>query len=297
MTESVIAAVGHVALRVRDVDRAVEQATTVMGLRVSREHADGVDLTHGAARHSLQFIHADHDALDHIGLEADGREALVEIRRRLAASGLPLLSDGPLDDALEDGLAFELPGGVPVEVYSGMPMDQPDYVPTGVRPTRFGHVNVYVEDPVPALEVLCGVLDFRISDRIRGGAFTRCNADHHGIAVLPGPDKLHHHAWEVANIAELGRLGDVLHATGARLVEGPVRHGIGLNVAAYFVGASGEAVEYYTDMERVLDESAHVPGDWDVNGTDWYSRWVPRLAPDGFRDLGIPLRAAVGSRP
>jgi catechol 2,3-dioxygenase len=293
MRPSVIASVGHVALRVRDLERAVDVGTQVMGLRASRQTPDAADLTCGSARYALQLQRADVDAFDHLGLEAEGPEALAEIRRRLDAAGIPLVSDGPLDEALTDGLAFELPGRVLLEVYVGMPHDQPDYVPTGVRPTRFAHVNVYVPDPEPALEVLVGVLDFRVSDRIRGGAFTRCNADHHAIAVLPGDSKLHHHAWEVEGIADLGRLGDVLDASGSALVEGPVRHGIGRNIAAYFEGPAGEAVEYYTDMELIHDDAAHVPGEWAVEGTEWYSRWTPRLPSEHFRRLGAPLAAVA----
>ena len=293
MRPSVISAVGHVALRVRDLDAATEQATSVMGLRVVRRTEREVDLTEGAPRHSIQFIRSDVDALDHVGLEAADRAALAEIRGRLERDGVALLAERPLDDALRCGLAFELPGRIVVEIYTGMPRDQPDYIASGVRPRRFGHVNINVPDPAPTLELLTRVLDFRISDRIRGGAFTRCNADHHGIAVLPGPSGLHHHAWEVQSVAELGRLGDTLHACGSALVEGPVRHGIGDNIAAYFEGAAGEAVEYYADMRRIDDDDGFVPGDWSSEGTDWYSQWTPRLPSDRFRSLGVPSAAEL----
>lgn len=297
MSASVTASIGHVALRVRDLDAAVDTATSIMGLRVSRRTADVADLTCGASHHALQFLAADVDAFDHLGLEAAGPEALAEVRRRLERAGIPLLRDRPFDAVLADGFAFELPGRVVVELYTGMPQDQPDYVASGVRPSRLAHVNIYVPEPGPTLEALTGILDFRISDTVRGGAFTRCNADHHGVAILPGDNKLHHHAWEVQSIADLGRLGDVLHAAGTSLVEGPVRHGIGGNMAAYFVGPAGEAVEYYTDMEVVLDEAAHVPGDWDVTGTSWYSRWTPRLPSEDFRGLGVPLATFVAGAP
>jgi catechol-2,3-dioxygenase len=285
----VISAVGHVALQVIDLDSALEQATTIMGLRVARAGTEDADLTHGAPRHTLQYRHGDRPALHHVGLEAASRDALTTIRGRLRDYGARIIQDEPYDDCLADGLVFELPGGIPVEVYAGMPADQPDYVPTGVRPLRFGHVNVYVPDPAAALDLLVGVLDFRISDRIRGGAFTRCNADHHGIAVLPGEAQLQHHAWEVAGLAQLGELGDALFAADSALVEGPVRHGIGHNIAAYFEGAAGEAVEYYADMEQIIDDERHVPGEWATDGTAWYSRWTQRLPTDEFRRLGARI--------
>jgi catechol 2,3-dioxygenase len=292
---SVISSIGHVALRARDLEHAHAVATGIMGLRASRSGGEAATFTSGRERYSLQVTRDAVDAFDHLGLEAEGPEAVREIRRRLERRGIPVISDRPLDAELPEGLAFELPGRVLIEVYTGMPHDQPDYVGTGVRPNRLGHVNVYVPDPKPALDVLVEVLDFRISDFVRGGAFTRCNADHHGVAVLPGDNKLHHHAWEVKSIADLARLGDVLFASERRLIEGPLRHGIGRNIAAYFEGLAGEAVEYYTDMELILDDDAHEPGDWSVEGIDWYTSWTPRLPLDVFRTLGVPLAAFAGA--
>lgn len=297
MRPSVISAIGHVAMQVPDLERAIEMSTTVMGLRVSRRDERSADLTHGSVHHSLQYLAADVGALDHIGLEAAGDEALAEARRRLEAAGAVFISDRALDPEVRDGFVIDLPGGIPVEIYVGMPKGEPEYLATGVRPTRFGHVNCYVSDPGPALELLTGCLDFRISDTVRGGAFIRCNADHHAMAVLPGDHKIHHHAWEVQSVADLGRLGDTLFSAGEALVEGPVRHGIGANIAAYFRGTAGECVEFYTDMEKIDDDDGWVPGNWEVQGTAWYSRWTQRLPGDDFRGLGAPTITSLGGLP
>jgi catechol-2,3-dioxygenase len=262
---NVIAAVGHVALQVRDLDAAVEHAVTTMGLRETERTADRVDLTHGAPHPSLQYLRSDVDAVDHVGLEAAGPEAVAEIRARLEARGVPLLTDGPLDDCLTDGLSFEAPGGFVFEVYTGMPKDQPPYLPTGVRPMRFGHVNFGLEDPDPMIDLLLEVLDFRISDRFRGGAFTRCNAEHHGIGVLKGRGILAHHAWEVQ-----------------------VRHVMGNNIAAYMAGPGEILIEYYCDMLHIYDDSTYVAGEWAEDGHKWYSRWSPELPGPAARELGAP---------
>jgi catechol-2,3-dioxygenase len=288
MPSKVIAAVGHVALQVRDLDAAVEHATTIMGLRVCERSATHADLTHGTPHHSLQYIAGEEDAFHHLGLVADGTDALDEIRRRLDERGIPLLSDGPLDACLPHGLAFEAPGGFVFEVYCGMPRDQPAYVATGVRPRRFGHANFGVEDPAPLLDLCLEVLDFRVSDHFRGGAFIRCNSDHHGLGVLKGRGVLAHYAYEAESIADIGRLGDVLEDAGQELLTGPVRHGMGANLAAYIEGPGGNVVEYYTDMLRIHDETSYVPGTWDENGYKWYTRWAPEVpGPDSrIRALG-----------
>jgi catechol-2,3-dioxygenase len=288
----VISSVGHVALRVRDLDAALWTADRIMGLRVSGSADGWVYLTHGACHHSLQLRAGDVDTVDHIGLEAAGHDGLAEVRSRVHAGGLPVITDGPLDEGIEDGFAFAGPDGVVFEVYVGMAQGEPVDGLTGVRPARFGHVNIHAPDPGPLIRTLQEVLDFRVSDLVRGGAFLRCNVDHHGIAVLPGPEaRIHHHAWEVQTVADLGRLGDLLDEYGQHLIWGPLRHGVGRNIAAYFVDPSGMVVEYYADMQRIYDEATYVPEEWDMAGHRWWSMWAP-LRPDDFTAHGLPFANA-----
>lgn len=295
MNTKVISAVGHVALRVRDVEAAVEHATTTMGLRLRAVDGARHYLTEGEPHHSLQYVQADHDAVDHVGLQASSAAALDEIRTRLARRGIPLLRDEPMNDCFQDGLAFVVPGGFVIEVYTGMPMDGPAFTPVGVRPSRFGHVNFGVAEPAPLIDVLTEVLDFRISDAFRGGAFLRCNEEHHGIGALVGPGVLQHHAWEVESIADLGRLGDLLDGRGESLLAGPVRHGMGRNIAAYIQGPANMMIEYYCDMQLIRDDENYVPGTWDEAGHKWFTRWAPQLPDPETRKLGMPP-APLGDR-
>jgi catechol 2,3-dioxygenase len=288
----VIAAVGHVALRVRDLESAVSAATRVMGLRESERDADTAYLTHGQAHHSLQYIAGTEDATDHIGLEAAGEWALDEIRARVERHGLRVVSDEPLDRGIADGFAFAGPEGFVYEVYTGMRNDEPAYYATGVRPTRLGHVTLNPRNPEAQRDFFVEVLDFRVSDIIDGeGFFLRCNAEHHGIGLLKGPGVLHHHAWQVSSIADLARLGDMLDEHGQSLLWGPLRHGAGNNIAAYFDEPAGTVVEYYTDMEHIYDESGFTPRTWDAVDSRWYALWAPGR-PDGFRAHGLAPASA-----
>jgi catechol 2,3-dioxygenase len=287
MNRPVITAVGHVALVVTDLEAAIHNATTVMGLRASERGQDRVDLTHGAPHHSLQYRAGTSNALDHIGLVAADSAALDEILARAERSGMRVLQHAPFDTSLPEGFVLEGPEGFLFEIYRGMPEDQPAYPPTGVKPNRFGHVNILLEDPAGMRELLMDVLDFRLSDDVAGGCFVRCNVDHHGIGVFPGPPKLHHYAWEVQSTVELGQVADRLDAAGGSLLWGPARHGAGNNIAVYYVEPSGTVVEYYCDMQRIYDDESYVPVEWDLTGHKWFSRWAP-IMPEGFLDLGVP---------
>ncbi|CAB4929378.1 unannotated protein [freshwater metagenome] len=289
----VVSAIGHVAIRVKDLGAAVEHATTIMGLRVSDRTADRVDLTEGLSHHSLTYIKSDVEAIDHMGFEAAGPWAVEEIRRRVKDAGLPVLSDRPFDECLSDGFVFEAPGGWAIEIYSDMPHDQPlDWVPSGVRPRRFGHLNIAATDPDAVIKVMCDILDFRVSDHFRGGAFIRCNPEHHGLGVVKGPGKLHHHAWEIENMTDLAHLGDLLDDLRVFMLAGPVRHGMGNNIASYFEGPGQMAVEYYCDMVKIWNDETYEPGVWSEDAGDlrWFTRWTQQVpSPDmRIRQLGLP---------
>lgn len=286
--DRVIATIGYSALRVKDIESALADATQIMGLRESARTGDRITLTHGEQHRSLVLIPSDSDGVDHIALHANGAEGMAEIRRRLREEDIAVLRDGPQDEQFTDGLRFVGPDDYEFEIFTGMDRGEPQFTPTGVRPRRFGHVNIFTPRPKPLISFLERILGFRVSDYLGEGAFLRCNSDHHGIAVANADAaRLHHSAWEVESIADLGRLGDVLDERGRNLIWGPVRHGVGRNIAAYFVEDSGHVVEYYTDMQRIENEETFVPGRWDTSDPNYYSLWW-QMRPEGFRDHGVP---------
>jgi catechol 2,3-dioxygenase len=296
MRVPVISAVGHVALRVEDLDAALSVATNVMGLREVERDGDWVYLTHGSMHHSLQLSASARSTVDHIGLEVSGTEALAALRERVEQASVPIVASAPLDPGLADAVVFEGPEGYVFEAYIGMASGQPTYAPTGVRPERFGHVNLFMVDAKPMVSFLEEILDFRVSDYVGPGAFMRCNSDHHGIGVAQADStRMHHMAWQVESIVDLGHLGDQLDDHGRHLLWGPVRHGPGNNIAAYFRDFGGLVVEYYADLQQIHNDADHVPGVWELDDPRFYSRWS-RHALVGFRELGLTPVAARGGR-
>lgn len=288
MGAPVIREIGHVSLRVRDLDAAVDFATGMLGMH-TRERSDvEAWFALGAAHHALHYVAADEDALDHVGLVAADADALAEARKRVEAAGLRILQDGPLSRGVSDGFAFVDGFGFVFEIYSRM--DSTTRVPptAALRPSRLGHFNFFVPEPRRMERMLVELFDFRVSDRIEEGVFLRCNVDHHGIGVFPGPGQIHHCAWEYPTIVEVAAIADLVDQRGETVLWGPLRHGMGRNIATYVQEPSGLVQEFYCDMERIYDDEAHTPGEWTFDGHKWVSLWGPHLTPEGFSELGLP---------
>jgi hypothetical protein len=110
--------------------------------------------------------------------------------------------------------------------------------------------------------------------------FMRCSDDHHNVAVQAGPVAfLHHTAWEVADVDEVGRGGSAMVATDpARHVWGLGRHAIGSNFFWYLCDPAGNFAEYVSDLDRITDAAAYEPPAWD--GPQYVRAWAPPLPPE-----------------
>lgn len=289
MRAPVISEIGHVSLRVRDLPAAEEFATAMLGLHASERSEGQIWFTLGSAHHSIHYIQSDEDALDHVGLVTPDDESLAEARRRVEAAGLEILQDA-IGTGIEDGFAFVDEFGFVFEIYSRMSQVSAPIPTAALRPSRLGHFNFFVPDPRRMERMLTDLFDFRVSDRVdgmEGGVFLRCNVDHHGIGVFPGSGKIHHVAWEYPTIIQIGAIADLVNVRGGSVLWGPLRHGMGGNIATYVQESSGLVQEFYCDMERIYDDAGHVPGEWTFEGHKWVSLWGPHLTPEGFAELGL----------
>lgn len=292
MAWGAISEMGPVSIRTSNLEQSVFDATQVLGLRETRR-TEGVSYLAAAARHhELTYVESDTDGIEALGLIAANGDALRGVRRRVEDQGLRVVSEKPTGEGVEDGFTFIGPEGFAFEISLGLAAQQAPA--RGFGPNRYGHFNFHPEDHHGMVDFLTKVLDFRVSDVIGTGGsrgyFLRCNTEHHGIAVLKGSGTFHHHAWQAQSVMELTKLGDRLHTLGRELLWGPVRHGAGNNIAAYYLEHSGNVVELYTDIEQIYDDERE-PVVWE-DGEVWWNQWNSYL-PEGFRDHGLrptPLR-------
>jgi catechol 2,3-dioxygenase len=139
---------------------------------------------------------------------------------------------------------------------------------------KIGHVVLRVSDLGRSIEFYTGVLGFRVSDiygedMMPGGmVFMRCNADHHGIALVggaagpAGKGDLHHLAFEVGTLDEVFRARKYLRECGARIVfEG--RRRAGVQIAIEFLDPDGHNLEIYWGLDQIGTDGVSRPG------TEW----------------------------
>lgn len=272
MTIGAISEMGYIAMRTKDYESSVEIATDVLGLKTTSFDANRAFLAASNRHHELVYINAEDDGIDHIGLKVENEESLRVLRARLHNAGFVILSDMPLEQGTQSGFVFEGPEGYVFHIYAAM--EQADHQRLSYGPDRYGHINIHPQDPTRMKDFFTEMLGFKVSDIIGDdfAYFLRCNVDHHGIALIKGRGTLHHHAWQTQSIADLGRLGDRLFSLGRRLIWGPVRHGAGHNMAAYYVEPNGTVVELYSDLEQIWDEH-RPPIEWSQDDRTWFNRW------------------------
>jgi len=139
-------------------------------------------------------------------------------------------------------------------------LDRPHGLP--FRIGKLGHVVLNVTDITRSVRFYTEVLGFRISDvypesMVPGGmVFMRCNADHHGVALVgsmtsaSGSSELNHMAFEVATLDEVLRARAHLRRHNVPIdFEG--RRRAGCQIAIEFRDPDNHRLEIYWGLDQV----------------------------------------------
>jgi catechol-2,3-dioxygenase len=304
----IVERIGHMALRVPDLDDAVNFHTEVLGLVETERQGSVSYLTCNERHHELVLVERRDGArgYEHIGLEVADAEALERARSGIAAAGGELVGatyDG--EPGIDRAALVRGPGGHVFKLFCGMEGGQS--LPDGDRVSKFEHVSIKARGLGGTERFIERGLGFGFSDRLgRTASWWHCDADHHGMAVVFAPKhELSHYAWTAPDLNAMGRICDRLAARGKKLIWGPSRHGPGNNLFIYFHDTAGAMIEVCAEIAKMPPEGDYVARQW-PGGLGAINQWgsppPPRFLLTGFPiaegepaplPVGVPARTEV----
>lgn len=167
-----------------------------------------------------------------------------------------------------------------------------------VRPSKLAHVVIASPDRVASQRFFIDGIGFKVSDRVGGDllAFMRCSNDHHNVLIQPGPvPYLHHTAWEVASLDEVGRGAERMKERYEGCAAwGIGRHYLGSNYYYYLRDPAGNFAEYTSDVDSIADDAEWTPGDWELGKLALYA-WGPPAPPEFINPPDIAEQVASGA--
>lgn len=282
---------GHVKLRVPDVDAQSAFLQATLGLR-EVERVDGVAyLTCNERHHELILAPGKKTRYEHIGLEVADAAALEETLASAERAGGTRLGPVTGEAGIEAAELVRGPGGHRFKLFYGMETVRPPDAPgeAGVLADRCEHVSLDVRRLKPMASFLRDGLNFQVSDQIgSNGMWFRCEEIHHGIAMVKTPKVgLAHYAFALPGFEDFKRIGDYLRGRQERFAFGPGRHGPGNNLFIYFFDPAGALVECCSEMALVGPGHEYEPRRWKLRPGN-VSVWggLPTL---GFLGANTPV--------
>jgi catechol 2,3-dioxygenase-like lactoylglutathione lyase family enzyme len=180
----------------------------------------------------------------------------ADVARQLAKHGLKPEQRSDSTPGVAKVVSFVDPKGTTIELFSGWKNLGKHDQAAGLGALKLGHLAFMVPDPKAIADFYQQVLGFRVSDWIEDlFVFLRCNPDHHTVNFIKGGTvTLHHFAFELRDFAHIQTACELLGQKEIPIIWGPVRLGPGHNVAIFHKNQDGQVVEFYAELDRMLDE-------------------------------------------
>ncbi len=279
---------GHVALRVLDMDAAINHYVEWVGLIETQRDDQGRVYLKGWDEHDLFSVvlrEADAPGMDYMGFKVDSEATLEHYAKKLADAGVTVerVAAGDLTGCGER-VRFQLPSGHSLELYAqkdyignGLPNVNPDVWPDGLKgmhPGRFDHC-LFNGDSVPeTVDFMVDLLDFDLTEIITGpdgettGAFFACSNKAHDLALIheDSKAKLHHVSFYLESWDEIRNAADIMSKNYIPVEYGPGRHGLTRGLTIYFFDPSGNRNETfhggyirYPDHPTIIWDHTEVP--------------------------------------
>ena len=282
--------IGHATFTTPDLDRQIDYYRQVVGLSLAAREATRAFLATPTGQLAIVLEKGSLPACTRIAFEVSPALTMAEMSKRLQAEGLTSEERSDAIPGTPTTLAFTDAKGTIIELFSQWTFLSGEAPAAGsVMPIKLGHLAYVTPDPKAVFEFYEKVLGFRLSDWIGDYfVFLRCGVDHHTVNFIRGPNsRMHHIAFETKDTSQLTAACDLLGRKNLEIVWGPVRHGPGHNIAVYHRNPDDQMVEFFTDLDRMVDEEGcyFEPRPWHKDRPQKPKVWDPNKPRDMW---GLP---------
>ena len=248
--------IGHVEFEVDDLPRMAEHYAEVVGLTVTGRDANAVYLSCLLDHHAVVLRKGSQTRLTNVGFEVapgDGPAALAKEMKEAGLTAEVRTDSGP---GVRAAVRTADPAGTAIDLYSEPEVLTHPYSGRGANPVKLSHVAMLAPDVKKSVAFYTDALGMRFSDSMKEFFyFLRLGCDHHTVNLLDGEHAgLNHVAFEMIDFAHVRAGCDALGRSGVPLLWGPLRHGIGHNIAAYHQDPAGQVVEFCAELDRMSNE-------------------------------------------
>jgi catechol 2,3-dioxygenase-like lactoylglutathione lyase family enzyme len=249
--------IGHATFETPDLDRLIDYHTRVTGMTLVARDKDRVFFAARTGQLAIELQKAPQARCAKLAFEVGADEDFADMAKRLTALGVNSELRSDAAPGTPKALAFTDPKGTEIELFKDWQSLGRNAEGPGIGVLKLGHLAFCVDDPKAISEFYARVLGFKVSDWIGGMfVFMRCNADHHTVNFITGPQgRMHHIAFELRDAAHLHQACDLFGQKDIKVVWGPVRLGPGHNVAAFHRNPDDQVVEVFAELDLMKDET------------------------------------------
>jgi catechol 2,3-dioxygenase len=271
--------IGHINLRVLDLNEAVKHYCDVLGMIKTHEDAVGNVYLKGWDewdKYSVILSESDSAGMNHIGYKVKSDADLDSYREAIRAYGIEVeeLPAGGLE-CVGRSLRFNLPSGHQMYLYADK-----EFVGTSVGSTNpdpwpddlkgcgvhwLDHALLMCElDPEQGINKVAESTDFMIEvlgfylveqvvvgpdGDIQAASWLSCSNTPHDIAFVGGPvPGLHHAAFFLDSWEDVLKSADIMSKNRVKIDVTPQRHGITRGYTIYFFDSSGNRNETFAGL-------------------------------------------------
>jgi catechol 2,3-dioxygenase-like lactoylglutathione lyase family enzyme len=281
---------GHATFETPDLDKQIAYYEDVVGLTLVSREGGTAYLATNTGQLAVILRKGAREGCTSLAFEVSPALSFEETSRRLSAAGLKGEVRSDVKPGVGKVLTFNDPKGTAVELFSEWSFIGSQAPAAGaVTALKLGHVAFVTPDPRAMAAFYERVLGFRTSDWIGDYfVFLRCGVDHHSVNFIRGPSaRMHHIAFELRDASHMHLACDLLGQKRIPIIWGPVRHGPGHNLATYHRNPDDQMVEFFTELDRMLDEELGYfdPRPWHRDRPQKPKVWDPKLQRDMW---GLP---------